>query len=154
MIAPRTHRKPELSVTAFIAGVFALLGGLLILWYVPILLRLDLDSTYDPPSPPRGFAYVPGDLLLGAFGLLVVVGGIGIFLRKKPARPLLGAGSIGIFASSIITVRTDDSISMTIDFLGASSLGMAFSIVLLTLTYLPSLSRLLVYRLIPRAPVK
>ncbi|MFJ1455226.1 hypothetical protein [Nocardia sp. N2S4-5] len=148
MIDPQTDRKPELGVTLFIAGVLALLGGLTILWYVPMLLRLDLDSAYDPPSAPRGFAYVPGDLLLGAFGLLLTVGGIGMFLRKKPARVLLGVGGIGIFALSVITVRVGDSVLVTVDFLRVPSLGVAFSITLLVLTFLPSISRSSMYRLI------
>ncbi|GAB2667150.1 hypothetical protein [Nocardia goodfellowii] len=148
MIDSRIHRKPELGVTLFIAGVLALLGGLTILWYLPMLLRLDLDSTYDPPSAPRGFAYVPEDLLLGVFGLLLAVGGIGMFLRKKPARVLLGVGGVGIFALSIITIRVGNSVPVTFDFLRVSSLGVAFSSTLLVLTFLPSISRWSTSRLI------
>lgn len=156
MIDPR---QPEpTSVTAFIAGVLAFLGGIVILCELPVFLSFGLADIGDPSM----FLNKLEELLLGASGLLLVVGGIRM-LRKKTARILLGTGSIGILAISVITIpacgygrecdgvtAAQHSVSATVDFDQWSSLGVAFSITVLVLTYLPSISHWLAHRLIPR----
>ncbi|QIS11920.1 hypothetical protein [Nocardia arthritidis] len=158
MIDPRFHRQPQSStVTAIPAGVVAFVGGIIILSDLPILLLFDSADIDDPPV----FLSKLLELLLLAFGLLLVVGGIRTFRRQKGAHTLLGVGGIGTLAVSVIKIPTcgnggipqcedvtggHHSVSVTTDLTPVSAIGVVFGITVLVLTFLPSTLRWLADR--------
>ncbi len=157
MIDPRFRRQPQSStVTAIPAGVVAFIGGIIILYDLPFLLLFDAANIDDPPV----FLSKLLELLLVAFGLLLVVGGIRTFRRQLGAHTLLGVGGIGVVAVSVIKIPTCGAgipqcedvsgghhpVSVTTDLTPVSAIGVAFGITVLVLTFLPSTLRWLADR--------
>ncbi|WP_157514349.1 hypothetical protein [Nocardia concava] len=137
------------SVTAIIAGVLSLLGGARA---VLGSLALPLLET-DPDLDPSGFwGRVKLFLLVAVgFGVLLLIGGILMLMRKRISQVLLGIGGIGTLVSSIgLTIAMynhfvrdygGDNVSVNWDFTIFGIIGAAFNVAQLVLTFWPSTSR-------------
>ncbi|MFD0363153.1 hypothetical protein ACFQZZ_17040 [Nocardia sp. GCM10030253] len=159
--APQYPTPPPLqagpsAVTAIFAAILAVLGGLRGVFGAIAIPFLNTDPDFDP----TGFWRKIQILLLVAvvFAIVLLIGGISMFLRKNVARILIGVGGVGTLAISVITsvasynhVAVDDMpVSVSVDLTLIGLIGVAFNVAMLVLTFLPSTSRWLAHQQMPR----
>lgn len=141
------------AVTAIIAGILAILGGLRGTVGAIAIPFLDIDSDFDPSGFWRKLQIVL--LVSAAFSLVMLIGGILLFLRKKISRILIGVAGIATLALSIITSvaiynhiseggERDVYLNTDLSLLGA--IGAAFNLAMVILVFLPSTGRWVAHR--------
>ncbi|WP_181721942.1 hypothetical protein [Nocardia gipuzkoensis] len=146
-------QPPSSGVTAIIAGILAVLGGLYDAFGLFGLIVFFAIPIFAPPSE-YGWSFAKLQLLLivtAAFAILLLIGGILMLIRKKFARVLLGVGGVGTLVQSIIITSIEsNTITVNTDLDAVSAVGIVLNIVMLVLTFLPTTSRWLTYRPITR----
>ncbi|MFI6217076.1 hypothetical protein ACIBCD_34185 [Nocardia brasiliensis] len=151
--AQHPAQHPSSGATATMAGILAILGalrdafglfGLIVFFAIPI---------FTPPFE-YGWSFAILQLRLGmaaTFAILLLTGGILMLTRRKAARVLLAVGGVGtLFQSMLITSVESNTITVNTNLDAVSAVGIALTIVMLVLTFLPSTARWLTYRPVAR----
>ncbi|WP_459545844.1 hypothetical protein [Nocardia sp. X0981] len=150
--APAAPVRPS-ATTAMIAAVLALLGGVRGLAGLLAIPLIEADPSLDASGDLRRI-----ELLLAVtalFALLLLSGGILLLARRRGGRLLIGVGGIGTLVLSLTLNAALDSLttragSVDIAPTAFGVVGAAVNVAVVILVFLPSTSRWLAFRPVPR----
>ncbi|MFI9508877.1 hypothetical protein [Nocardia sp. NPDC052566] len=148
-------RPSPSAVTAILAAVLSILGGLRGLFGAIAIPLIDSNPEWDPSGFWRKIQIAL--YVSVAFAALLLIGGILLLTRKKISRVLIGIGGVGTLIASIgISIANynhttagapaDATVTVTWDLTGLAIIGVAFNVATLILAFLPSTSRWLTHR--------